>query len=161
MAGPRSSPPNSRSTWRNINKKTHGAARSVFGTRRLPLCSFMTAVAKPSRDGVWRKRWSAVLEPWVYLSPALVIIATVLIVPLIIGISYSFWKFSAFKSQFAGLGQYRTLMADQVFHDALINTAWWTVGSLFFQFFLGLGLDGGWCRRWCSCPGRCRRSSPD
>lgn len=89
---------------------------------------------------MWRKRWSAVLEPWVYLSPALVIIATVLIVPLIIGISYSFWKFSAFKSQFAGLGQYRTLMADQVFHDALINTAWWTVGSLFFQFFLGLGL---------------------
>ena len=85
-------------------------------------------------------RWSTVLEPWIYLSPALVIIATVLVVPLIIGISYSFWKFSAFKSQFAGLDQYRTLLQDEVFHGALLNTAWWTAGSLFFQFFLGLGL---------------------
>ncbi len=100
----------------------------------------MTELAIASGDAVWRRRWSAVLEPWVYLSPALVIIATVLVVPLIIGISYSFWKFSAFKSQFAGLDQYRTLLADQVFHDALVNTAWWTAGSLFFQFFLGLGL---------------------
>ena len=100
----------------------------------------MTAVAAGSRDVALRKRWTAALEPWVYLSPALVIIATVLVVPLIIGISYSFWKFSAFKSQFAGLDQYRTLLADSVFHDALVNTAWWTIGSLFFQFFLGLGL---------------------
>lgn len=100
----------------------------------------MTAVAQVAADTVWRRRWGAVLEPWIYLSPALVIIATVLIVPLIIGISYSFWKFSAFKSQFAGLDQYRTLMADQVFHAALVNTVWWTIGSLFFQFFLGLGL---------------------
>ncbi len=87
-----------------------------------------------------RRRWSIVLEPWLYLSPALVVIATVLVVPLIIGISYSFWKFSAFKSQFAGLGQYRTMLHDDVLYSALLNTAWWTIGSLFFQFFLGLGL---------------------
>ena len=86
------------------------------------------------------RRWSVLAEPWLYLSPALVCIVTVLLVPLIIGISYSFWKFSAFKSQFAGLGQYRTMMSDTVLHEALLNTMWWTVGSLFFQFFLGLGL---------------------
>src|SRR5688572_18851011 len=100
----------------------------------------MTALAGSSGDAMWRRRWTVVLEPWIYLSPALVIIVTVLVVPLIIGISYSLWKFSAFKSQFAGLDQYRTLFADHVFHDALVNTVWWTVGSLFFQFFLGLGL---------------------
>lgn len=85
-------------------------------------------------------RWQLVAEPWLYLSPALLIITTVLLVPLVIGISYSFWKFSAFRSEFVGLGQYRTMMSDPVLHGALINTVWWTVGSLFFQFFLGLGL---------------------
>jgi multiple sugar transport system permease protein len=84
-----------------------------------------------------RRRW---LEPWLYLSPALVIIFTVLIVPLIIGISYSFRKFSAFRSEYVGLGQYRTMLGDPVLHGALINTFWWTVSSLALQFFLGLGL---------------------
>ena len=92
-------------------------------------------------DGaVRRERFSLVLEPWLYLSPALAIIATVLIVPLIVGISYSLRKFSAFKSQFVGLGQYRAMLSDSTLHEALVNTLWWTAGSLFFQFFLGLGL---------------------
>jgi multiple sugar transport system permease protein len=86
------------------------------------------------------RHWSVLAEPWLYLSPALVIIVTVLLVPLVIGISYSFWKFSAFRSEFAGLGQYRTMLADPVLHGALVNTVWWTVGSLFFQFLLGLVL---------------------
>jgi multiple sugar transport system permease protein len=84
-----------------------------------------------------RRRW---LEPWLYLSPALVIIFTILIVPLIIGIGYSFRKFSAFRSEYVGLGQYRTMLHDPVLHGALINTFWWTVLSLVLQFFLGLGL---------------------
>jgi multiple sugar transport system permease protein len=87
-----------------------------------------------------RVRFAPLIEPWLYLSPALVIIATVLIVPLVIGISYSLRKFSAFKSEYAGLGQYRTMLGDEVLHGALVNTVWWTGGSLFFQFFLGLGL---------------------
>jgi multiple sugar transport system permease protein len=86
------------------------------------------------------RRWTVLAEPWLYLSPALVIIVTVLLVPLVIGISYSFYKFSAFRSEFAGLGQYRTMLADPVLHGALVNTVWWTAGSLFFQFMLGLGL---------------------
>jgi multiple sugar transport system permease protein len=80
------------------------------------------------------------LEPWLYLSPALVLIFTVLIVPLIIGIGYSFRKFSAFRSEFVGLGQYRTMLGDPVLHGALVNTFWWTVLSLVLQFFLGLSL---------------------
>ena len=87
-----------------------------------------------------RPRSALVLEPWLYLSPALVLIVTVLIVPLIIGISYSFRKFSAFRSEYVGLGQYRAMLVDPVLHGALINTFWWTVLSLGLQFFLGLGL---------------------
>ncbi|TGV29568.1 sugar ABC transporter permease, partial [bacterium M00.F.Ca.ET.168.01.1.1] len=48
----------------------------------------------------------AAIEPWLYLSPAIVLLVLVLLVPLIIGISYSFRKFSAFKSQYVGLAQY-------------------------------------------------------
>jgi len=87
-----------------------------------------------------RRNVALAIEPWLYLSPALVLIVTVLLVPLIIGISYSLRKFSAFHSEFVGLGQYRAMMSDSVLQGALINTLWWTVGSLAFQFFLGLGL---------------------
>jgi multiple sugar transport system permease protein len=97
--------------------------------------------ATRNADGKKRNhRLSVALEPWLYLSPALLIITSVLIVPLIIGISYSFRKFSAFRSEYVGLGQYRTMLTDDVLHGAIINTLWWTGGSLFFQFFLGLGL---------------------
>ena len=91
--------------------------------------------AKPRRSRALRS-----YEPWLYLSPAIVLLVTVLLVPLIIGISYSFRKFSAFKSEFVGLAQYRAMLTDAVLGQALVNTLWWTVGSLFFQFFLGLGL---------------------
>jgi multiple sugar transport system permease protein len=87
-----------------------------------------------------RRNVALAIEPWLYLSPALVLIVTVLLVPLIIGISYSLRKFSAFHSEFVGLAQYRAMMSDSVLQGALINTLWWTVGSLAFQFFLGLGL---------------------
>ena len=100
----------------------------------------MTLVAEIPHDVARRGRFAVVLEPWTYLSPALVIIATVLVVPLVIGISYSLRKFSAFRSEYVGLGQYRTMFGDEVLHGALLNTLWWTAGSLFFQFFLGLGL---------------------
>lgn len=88
-----------------------------------------------------RKRLTfARVEPWLYLSPAIVLLVTVLLVPLIIGISYSFRKFSAFRSEYVGLDQYRAMLTDAVLHQAMWNTLWWTAASLFFQFFLGLGL---------------------
>lgn len=102
----------------------------------------MAALAIPHgsarADGL--RRLGRVLEPWAYLSPALVLLVTVLLVPLIVGIGYSTRKFTAFRSTFVGLEQYRTMLSDAVLHDALLNTLWWTAGSLFFQFFLGLGL---------------------
>ncbi|TKB46516.1 MAG: sugar ABC transporter permease, partial [Mesorhizobium sp.] len=88
-----------------------------------------------------KKRLShAAIEPWLYLSPAIVLLVVVLLVPLVIGIGYSLRKFSAFKSEYVGLGQYQAMLSDPVLGQALVNTLWWTAASLFFQFFLGLGL---------------------
>lgn len=79
-------------------------------------------------------------EPWTYLSPALVLLILVLLVPLIIGIGYSFRHFTAFNSRYVGLDEYRAMLQDPALGQALFNTLWWTAGSLFFQFLLGLGL---------------------
>ena len=61
-----------------------------------------------------RRLSRAAIEPWLYLSPAIVLLVVVLLVPLIIGISYSFRKFSAFKSEYVGLGQYQAMLSDAV-----------------------------------------------
>jgi multiple sugar transport system permease protein len=96
--------------------------------------------ASRARPGLPRRPLAVALEPWFYLSPALVILIAVLLVPLIIGIAYSFRRFGAFRSEFVGLGQYRRMLTDPILGQALFNTVWWTAGSLVFQFLLGLGL---------------------
>ncbi len=97
--------------------------------------------------GASRRRPSilaGLLEPYCYLSPALTLIALVMFVPLIVGLSYAFQNIAIlnpFKTGFIGLDHFRTLLFDdKVFRRSLLNTLWWTGGSLFFQFFLGLGL---------------------
>lgn len=85
----------------------------------------------------------AVIEPWAYLSPTLILIALVMMVPLVIGISYSFQAISLmnpFESGWIGLEHYINLYEDTKFWKSLKNTAYWTIASVFFQFFLGLGL---------------------
>jgi multiple sugar transport system permease protein len=86
------------------------------------------------------RKLGTAFEPWLYAAPALVLIATVMLVPLVLGLAYSFRKFGAFRSQYVGLAQYRTMLHDPVLGQALLNTLWWTSASLFFQFTLGLGL---------------------
>ncbi|EAR50927.1 hypothetical protein OG2516_13681 [Oceanicola granulosus HTCC2516] len=83
------------------------------------------------------------VEPWLYLGPALALIGLVIIVPLGIGIGYSFREFSLLRpndAEWVGLANYRDLWGDAKFWRSLNNTLVWTFASLFFQFFLGLGL---------------------
>ena len=93
--------------------------------------------------GSLRSRFVALAEPWIYLSPALILIALVMLVPLVIGISYSFQAISLmnpFESGWIGLENFRELQVDAKFWKSLKNTAYWTIASVFLQFFLGLGL---------------------
>lgn len=61
---------------------------------------------------------SYLLEPYLYLSPALILISLVILVPLAIGISYSFQSISLlqpFKTGWVGLDNYRDLLSDTKF----------------------------------------------
>lgn len=87
--------------------------------------------------------WTRVLEPWAYLAPSLLIIALVMLVPLVLGLSYSFQSMNLLKpgeAAFVGLDNYAALWADRKFWRALQTTVVWTFVSLGLQFFLGLGL---------------------
>jgi multiple sugar transport system permease protein len=84
-----------------------------------------------------------VLEPYYYLGPALILIALVMVLPLIVGLSYAFRDIrilAPFSGGFVGFDQFEALFRDRVFWRSLGNTLWWTGGSLVFQFLLGLGL---------------------
>jgi multiple sugar transport system permease protein len=89
-------------------------------------------------------RLSVVLEPWIYLSPALLLLALVMFVPLVVGFTYAFQDIrilDPFAGGWVGTAHFETLLtSDTVFRRALVNTAWWTFGSVVLQFLLGLGL---------------------
>ena len=123
-----------------LNGEKDAAATPALNSQREHRMTYAVSEIRSAVRPCKKRLSKAAIEPWLYLSPAIVLLVVVLLVPLIIGISYSFRKFSAFKSQYVGLAQYQAMLSDQVLGQALINTLWWTVASLFFQFFLGLGL---------------------
>lgn len=97
--------------------------------------------AKPG--GIAARAWSVVLEPYFYVGPGLILIGLVMILPLIVGIGYSFQNvqiLNPFKTGWVGLQHYQALLRDPVFGHALLNTLWWTFASLTIQFALGMGL---------------------
>ncbi len=88
-----------------------------------------------------RRRLALAVEPWLYVSPGLILIGGIMLVPLAIGISYAFRDIqilNPFSGGFVGLDNFRTLWDDPNFWNALRNTATWTVVSVLLQFVLGL-----------------------
>lgn len=74
-----------------------------------------------------------------YILPALLVVAFVMLFPLLYNISLSFFEKTIYKPdwEFAGLDQYKMLLTDKGFLNALKNTVVWTFSSVLFQFTLG------------------------
>ena len=90
-----------------------------------------------------KRNLQIMLEPYFYLAPGMLLILLVTLVPLLIGISYSFQHmvvYDTFNTGFVGLENYSLIFGDALFWNALWNTLRWTVVSLIFQVSLGLGL---------------------
>jgi multiple sugar transport system permease protein len=82
-------------------------------------------------------------EPYLYSAPALILIVTIMLVPLVLGLSYAFRDvqlLDPFSGGFVGLDHFRVLYTDDNFYRALRNTLWWTGASVFLQFVFGLVL---------------------
>jgi len=90
-----------------------------------------------------RRRRFAVAEPYAYLGPGVLLVALVMLVPLAVGVSFSFQNYVIFRPHargWSGLANYAELWSDPTFWLSLVNTARWTLWSVGFQLFLGLGL---------------------
>ena len=101
----------------------------------------MTIAAHPQAVRPLKKRIADASEPYLYSAPALILIVTVMLVPLVLGISYAFRDIqllNPFSGGFIGLDHFRALSEDQAFFRALRNTLWWTGASVFLQFVFGL-----------------------
>jgi multiple sugar transport system permease protein len=99
--------------------------------------------AREERKARVRRRLVLALEPWLYASPALLLIAGVLLVPLGIGLSYAFRNMQLLdpmSGDFVGMENFQALWVDPNFWNALRNTLVWTVVSVVFQFVFGLVL---------------------
>lgn len=88
-----------------------------------------------------RSRGLAGLIPWLFLSPFLVCFALFTLYPLVQSVVLSMQTtFGPGATRFVGVSNYRGLMQDPLFWTALRNTAVYTLGSLFIQLPLALGL---------------------
>lgn len=87
------------------------------------------------------KRLAQASEPYLYSAPALILIFTIMLVPLVLGISYAFRDIqllNPFSGGFVGLEHFRALARDADFFRSLKNTVWWTGASVLLQFVFGL-----------------------
>lgn len=80
-----------------------------------------------------------------YVLPALLVVASVMLFPLLYNIVLSFFKKTIYDMNwsFVGLAQYKKLLTSDTFLNALKNTVIWTVVSVFFpipdRFYLRAG----------------------
>ncbi len=96
---------------------------------------------KKSAEASFKSALSHLLEPYLYLSPALLLLLMTILIPIIVGVTYGFRSMeflNPVEQGYVGWKHYTDMYHDRYFWGALRNTVAWTVYSLIFQFFLGL-----------------------
>ena len=96
----------------------------------------------PRRRSV-KRRLAIAVEPYLYTLPSVILIALIMLVPLVVGLSYAFRDITLLDPDsggFVGLDNFRELWGDSSFWNALRNTVTWTVSSVVLQFGFGLTL---------------------
>ncbi|WP_016905786.1 carbohydrate ABC transporter permease [Streptomyces xiaopingdaonensis] len=110
------------------------------------------ATAPGSGTAGGRNRRTALLR-WAFLAPALLYMAAFFGYPLVRNVLMSFERYTPTtyftgEAPFTGLANWRAVLADPLFTDALWHTAVFTVGSLLGQFTIGLALAVFFSRRF-------------
>lgn len=93
-----------------------------------------------SIHAVWREAFRNRLA-YLFLLPALLVLAFVDLLPMVRGAGTSLYLYNLFRPgdrPYVGFEQYRNLLEDDLFTKVFWNTWYYTLGSVFCQFVLGL-----------------------
>ncbi|WP_189330660.1 carbohydrate ABC transporter permease [Actinoplanes ianthinogenes] len=95
--------------------------------------------ARPRRRGIG---WAQRLEILVLSGPAILVFCTFVILPVLLAGYYGFYKWKGFgpPTNFVGLENYRTILQDQAFREALEHNGLIVVLSLVLQGPIAIGL---------------------
>jgi raffinose/stachyose/melibiose transport system permease protein len=91
----------------------------------------LSPAGRPKRGADWHK----LLEIALLTGPAIIIFLAFVIVPVVLAGYYGFFKWKGFgpPTNFVGLDNYRIILQDSAFHDALSHNAFIVVMSLVLQ----------------------------
>ncbi|OYD16667.1 sugar ABC transporter permease [candidate division WOR-3 bacterium JGI_Cruoil_03_51_56] len=86
-----------------------------------------------------KRRLKETLSGYLYLLPALLVLAAFRLLPIILSVRVSLYDWGmAGAREFVGLGNYIAVLHDPMFWHSLLNTGWYTVFSVPLQLFLSL-----------------------
>jgi multiple sugar transport system permease protein len=100
-----------------------------------PQGTLMTPPDRPSS----RINWT----PYIFIAPALLIIAAISLYPILYGFYISFTDWYLLKNPdpvWAGLEGYRRLIDDPKVWSSLLRTVYWTIGTIVLEYSIGLPL---------------------
>ncbi|TIR61922.1 MAG: sugar ABC transporter permease, partial [Mesorhizobium sp.] len=85
-------------------------------------------------------RLKRAVAPYLYLSPSLLIIGLLMLLPMVTVIAYSFQNSAVLRRDpsFAGLKHYQAIFADPVFWASLWHTLYFTCMSVVFHMTIGM-----------------------
>jgi multiple sugar transport system permease protein len=94
----------------------------------------------PRRRPPHRRRIPQRFLPAVLLAPAMILICAFVVAPVgaVIPLALFHWNLLAGTASFAGLGNFRDVLPDPAFHQALANTFWYYLLTAPISLFLGL-----------------------
>ncbi|MHC1770435.1 MAG: carbohydrate ABC transporter permease [Flexilinea sp.] len=80
------------------------------------------------------------LTPYLYLSPTILLMIILMLVPIVIVIGYSFFDNVIMNKNpiFVGIENYIEILKDKNFHQTVLNTIFFTVSSVIFHMLIGL-----------------------
>jgi multiple sugar transport system permease protein len=96
----------------------------------------------PGAHGTLRARRARAVGPWLYLAPALAMLAVWVLLPLVatVGLSFLHWNLTTGHRPFAGLDNYRRLLTQPEFPHAAWRTVLYGVGLLPFATALPMAM---------------------
>ena len=89
-----------------------------------------------------KKSLRRVIEPYLFLSPVVILMCLLLMLPIILVISYSFYDnvLNTNDSTWVGLENYKTVLTDRVFLSSIKNTVIFVVLNVVFHLLIGMAL---------------------